>query len=130
LLVAGCWGGKREAADPLAPRVYLEHALALMRSNAVYTPKGGWSAVEAEATKRAASATTAAQTYPALEKELWMLRASLRVRRRVRKLGRADLQGNRLIPWRGQAWRWTRKSSDLRAQRDPEAEPTASGRVR
>jgi carboxyl-terminal processing protease len=67
MLVAGCWGGKREAADPLAPRVYLEHALALMRSNAVYTPKEGWSAVEAVATKRAASATTAAETYPALE---------------------------------------------------------------
>jgi carboxyl-terminal processing protease len=48
--------------------------LGLIRSNAVYTPKAGWRAVDSEATKMAASAKTAADTYPAIEYAIEQLR--------------------------------------------------------
>jgi carboxyl-terminal processing protease len=65
VLAAGCSGGT--SANPLQPDIYLKRALGLIRSNAVYRPKAGWQAVDTEATRMAASAKTAADTYPAIE---------------------------------------------------------------
>jgi carboxyl-terminal processing protease len=53
--------------NPLSPAAYLEQALSVMRSNAVYAPDGGWTAVDVEATKMAAAAKTPADTYPAIQ---------------------------------------------------------------
>ena len=64
-LSAGC-SGRKTAPNPLAPSVYLDHALELMRTNAVYTPTLGWGAVIAEADKMAATAKTPADTYGAI----------------------------------------------------------------
>lgn len=66
LLATGC-GSARRAASPLTPRAYLDRALQLMQSDAVYTPGQGWPSVVAEATRIAASAETPADTYTAIE---------------------------------------------------------------
>jgi carboxyl-terminal processing protease len=66
VLAVGC-GGDGSHANPLDPNVYLDHALSLMRSRAVYTPAGGWTEVTARARKMAAWAKTPADTYPAIE---------------------------------------------------------------
>ena len=66
VLAAGCGSGAKQP-NPLDPHAYLEHALGLMRSRAVYTPAGGWDVVTAHAKQMAASAKSPADTYPALE---------------------------------------------------------------
>jgi carboxyl-terminal processing protease len=59
--------GRTAAPNPLAPGVYLNHALDLMRANAVYTPTPGWKAVNAKAHNWwAAGATTPEGTYGAI----------------------------------------------------------------
>jgi len=65
VLAVGC-GGDGSHANPLDPNVYLDHALSLMRSRAVYTPAGGWAEVTARARKMAAWAKTPVDTYPAI----------------------------------------------------------------
>jgi hypothetical protein len=65
VLAVGC-SSRKTAANPLAPSVYLDHALGLMRANAVYTPAIGWRAVTDEAHKMAAAAKTPADTYGAI----------------------------------------------------------------
>lgn len=51
---------------PPTPSAYLARALTLMRSNAVVTPKGGWTLVERRAKRMARAARTDAQTYGSL----------------------------------------------------------------
>lgn len=64
-LAAGC-SSRKTAANPLAPSVYFDHALGLMRANAIYTPASGWDAVTAEAHKMALGAKSPADTYGAI----------------------------------------------------------------
>ena len=64
-LSAGC-SSRKAAPNPLAPSVYLDHALAMMRANAIYTPASGWDAVAVEARKMASAAKTTADTYGAI----------------------------------------------------------------
>lgn len=64
-LAAGC-SGRKAAANPLTPSVYLDHALELMQANAVYIPAIGWHAVIDEAHKMAAGAKIPADTYGAI----------------------------------------------------------------
>jgi carboxyl-terminal processing protease len=49
-----------------SPRLYLDHALALMRANAVVTPAKGWPSVMQKATRMAAHAKSPGGTYGAL----------------------------------------------------------------
>jgi hypothetical protein len=65
-LPTGC-GGSAKTGNDLAPHTYLNNALELIQINAVYKPKTGWAALRTQATKMAASAKTAADTYPAIE---------------------------------------------------------------
>ena len=65
VLAAGC-SSRKAAPNPLAPSVYLDHALALMRANAIYAPASGWGAVTAEAHKMAVRAKSPADTYGAI----------------------------------------------------------------
>jgi carboxyl-terminal processing protease len=61
--LAACGSGRTAAPNPLAPAVYLNHALDLMRKHAVYTPTSGWKAVIAESRKMALSASAPEGTY-------------------------------------------------------------------
>lgn len=54
------------AARPPAARSYLDHALGLMRSEAVVTPTEGWPSLMRNAHRMAAKARTDAQTYGAI----------------------------------------------------------------
>ena len=73
VLLAGCGSGK-QAAQPLSPRAYLDHALELMQADAVYVPRPGWAAVTAEARSMASSATTPSDTYAAIRYAIGRLR--------------------------------------------------------
>ena len=65
LLVTAC-SSRKAAPNPRAPSVYLDHALTVMRANAIYTPASGWDAVALEARKMASAAKTTADTYGAI----------------------------------------------------------------
>jgi carboxyl-terminal processing protease len=65
VLAGGC-SSRKTAANPLSPTAYLDHALTVMRANAVYTPTAGWPAVIKEARTMAAGAKTAVDTYGAI----------------------------------------------------------------
>jgi carboxyl-terminal processing protease len=59
--------GRATASNSLAPGVYLDHALDLMQTNAVYTPTPGWKAVRAKAHNWwAVGATSPEGTYGAI----------------------------------------------------------------
>jgi carboxyl-terminal processing protease len=73
LWVTGCANGK-PASDPLSPSVYLDHALRVMRDNAIYSPAVNWPAVSAQAHKMAAGAKTPSDTYAAIIYALGQLR--------------------------------------------------------
>ena len=65
LLATAC-SSRKAAPNPLAPSVYLDHALAVMRANAIYTPASGWDALTDKAHTMAANAKTPADTYGAI----------------------------------------------------------------
>jgi len=65
LLATAC-SSRKAAPNPLAPSVYLDHALAVMRANDIYARVVDWPAMTAEAHKMAAKATTASGTYAAI----------------------------------------------------------------
>lgn len=60
--------------NPLAPRVYLDHALAVMQRKAVTAPSVDWVAVTRKAHRIAADARTPEDTYPAIRYALDRLR--------------------------------------------------------
>ncbi|MGD0715481.1 MAG: S41 family peptidase [Gaiellaceae bacterium] len=64
IVAAAAYGAT--AANPRAPGEYLDHALALMRANAIVTPAKGWPTVTREARKMAARARRPADAYGAI----------------------------------------------------------------
>jgi carboxyl-terminal processing protease len=65
VLAVGC-SGSGTAGKPLSPSTYLDHALSVIHSNAVYVPSGGWTPSLREARKMAVGAKTPAETYAAI----------------------------------------------------------------
>jgi carboxyl-terminal processing protease len=63
LALAACGSGRTAAPNPLAPGVYLNHALDLVRKHAVYRPASGWKTVIAEGHRMAISASAPEDTY-------------------------------------------------------------------
>ena len=72
-LLAGCFSAGT-SSNSSSPGVYLDHALKVMRTNAIYTPSQGWSVVIREARKMATGAKVPADTYGAIIYALDQLR--------------------------------------------------------
>ncbi len=65
---------RQKDLNPLAPGVYLDRALSVMRSKAVTAPAVDWVTVTREARRMAADARTPEDTYPAIRYALDQLR--------------------------------------------------------
>lgn len=64
----------QKAPNPLAPGIYVDHALSVMRSEAVAAPDVNWVAVTRHVHRMAAAAKTPEDTYPAIQYALDQLR--------------------------------------------------------
>lgn len=61
------FSASRQDRNPLAPRVYLDHALSVMRREAIAAPAVNWVAVIRTAHRMVEHAKTPADTYPAIQ---------------------------------------------------------------